>query len=140
MTTSTLLKKLSKTLSLYSSRRCLFSSSKIYTKIEVFPKHSLADERLTSTILSDLKPFQTGKIYYVIIQKLYPLIIFFVSLLVILKLNLTNHPNLKYTTQILLQANSKGSIDLSKDVPKCKSYQDPDPMVIKISMHSIQEL
>ena len=111
MTTSTLLKKLSKTLSLYSSRRCLFSSSKIYTKIEVFPKHSLADERLTSTILSDLKPFQT----------------------VILKLNLTNHPNLKYTTQILLQANSNGYIDLSKDVPKCKSYQDPDPMVIKIS-------
>ena len=75
MTTSTLLKKLSKTLSLYSSRRCLFSSSKIYTKIEVFPKHSLADERLTSTILSDLKPFQKGKIF----QNLYRMI-FFVSL------------------------------------------------------------
>ena len=75
MTTSTLLKKLSKTLSLHSSRRCIFSSSKIYTKIEVFPKHSLADERLTSTILSDLKPFQKGEIF----QNLYR-IIFFVSL------------------------------------------------------------
>ena len=35
-------------------------TSSVLAKIEVLPKSSLTDERLSSTILSDLKPNQTG--------------------------------------------------------------------------------
>ena len=42
--------------------RTISTSSVLMAKIEVIPKYSLVDERLSSTIFSDLTPNQTG--YY----------------------------------------------------------------------------
>ena len=47
-----------------------------------------------------------------------------------LKLKVTNHANLKYSTKLQFQANSKGIIDLSKDIPICESYHKPDLMAL----------
>ena len=47
-----------------------------------------------------------------------------------LKLKVTNHANLKYSTKFQFQANSNGIIDLSKDIPICKSYHKPDLMAL----------
>ena len=47
-----------------------------------------------------------------------------------LKLKVTNHANLKYSTNLQFQANSNGIIDLSKDIPICKSYHKPDLMAL----------
>ena len=44
--------------------RNIATSTILLAKIEVTPKYSLVDERLTSTILSDLTPNQTGYISY----------------------------------------------------------------------------
>ena len=55
-TDMTFIKELSKIIP-----RSLSTSSKICAKIKIFPKYSLADDRLTSTILEDLRPHQTGR-------------------------------------------------------------------------------
>ena len=47
-----------------------------------------------------------------------------------MKLKVTNHANLKYSTKLQFQANSNGIIDLSKDIPICKSYSNPDLMAL----------
>ena len=47
-----------------------------------------------------------------------------------MKLKVTNHANLKYSTKLQFQANSNGIIDLSKDIPICKSYRNPDLMAL----------
>ena len=52
------------------------------------------------------------------------------SISVSLKLKVTNHANLKYSTKFQFQANSNGIIDLSRDIPICKSYLNPDLMAL----------
>ena len=47
-----------------------------------------------------------------------------------LKLKVTNHANLKYSTKLQFQANSNGIIDLSQDIPICKSHRNPDLMAL----------
>ena len=47
-----------------------------------------------------------------------------------LKLTVTNHENLIYSTKLDFESNSIGVIDLSKDVPICKTYTSPDLMAI----------
>ncbi len=65
--------------------------------------------------------------------------IFFQMLTVTLKLAVSNHVNLKYESTTQFQANSHGIVDLSKDVPTCGSYQDPDVMSVFWTMKPQEE-
>ena len=47
-----------------------------------------------------------------------------------LKLTVTNHKNLIYSTKLDFESNAEGIIDLSKDVPIYKTYISPDLMAI----------
>ena len=47
-----------------------------------------------------------------------------------LKLTVTNHENLIHSTKLDFESNSIGVIDLSKDVPICKTYTSPDLMTL----------
>ena len=90
------------------NRRFLTTTASKWAKIEVLPKKSLVDQRLSKTVVSDLKPAQNFK----------------------LKLSVTNNVNLKYASTLEFQADDKGVIDLSQALPACQSYHDPDPMAI----------
>ena len=90
------------------TRRFLSTCVKKLATIEVFPKKSLVDERLTKTVVKGLKPEETVK----------------------LKLSVTNKVNLNYASAFDFQADKQGVIDLSKTVPKCQTYNEPDPMSI----------
>ena len=89
-------------------RRFLSQSSCQWAKLDILPKKSLVDERLSKTVVSELKPGQNVK----------------------LKLSVTNNVNLKYASSFAFQADDNGVIDLSQVVPLCQSYLDPDPMAI----------
>ena len=90
------------------NRRFLSLSTCQWAKLDIVPKKSLVDERLSKTVVSELKPAQNVK----------------------LKLSVTNNVNLKYASSFQFQADDDGVIDLSKVVPMCQSYHDPDPMAI----------
>ena len=47
-----------------------------------------------------------------------------------LKLTVTNHENLIYSTKLDFESNANGIIDLSNDIPICKTYTSPDLMAI----------
>lgn len=89
------------------SRR--FSTSTLnLARIQVTPVNSLVDQRLNSTIISELDP----------------------DSFVDLKLSVTNNANLNFSTKTQFRADNEGIIDLSKITPSCKSYSDPDIMSI----------
>ena len=90
------------------NRRFLSQSTCQWAKLDIVPKKSLVDERLSKTVVSELKPAQNVK----------------------LKLSVTNNVNLKYASSFQFQADDDGVIDLSQVVPMCQSYHDPDPMAI----------
>merc|ERR1711971_1275 len=94
-------------LTLVFSRK--FSTSwKFYAKLEVLPKRSLVDERLQATIISNLKPHSS----------------------VTLKILVSNHENLHFSSKVRLKADSSGLVDLTKSLPRCGAYQVPDLMAL----------
>ena len=54
--------------------------------------------------------------------------VFFIS--VTLKISLSNHENLHFSSKVRLKADSSGLVDLTKSVPKCGAYQFPDLMAL----------
>ena len=96
------------------SREFSTANFRCSVRLEVLPKQSLADERLKSTVISNLRP----------------------NTPVTLKLSVTNNVNLKYASKTEFKADTNGVVDLSKSVPTCGAYEDPDLMSIYWIMKS----
>ena len=94
------------------SREFSTANFRCSAKLEVLPKKSLVDERLKSTIISNLTP----------------------NTPVTLKLSVTNNVNLNYASKTEFKADSNGVVDLLNSVPTCGAYEDPDLMSIYWTM------
>ena len=54
----------------------------------------------------------------------------FIFISVTLKISVSNHENLHFSSKVRLKADSSGLVDLTKSVPSCGAYQVPDLMAL----------
>ena len=47
-----------------------------------------------------------------------------------MKISVSNHENLHFSSKVRLKADSSGLVDLTKSVPSCGAYQVPDLMAL----------
>ena len=47
-----------------------------------------------------------------------------------MKVSVSNHENLHFSSKVRLKADSSGLVDLTKSVPSCGAYQVPDLMAL----------
>ena len=47
-----------------------------------------------------------------------------------MKISVSNHENLDFSSKVRLKADSSGLVDLKKSVPDCGAYQVPDLMAL----------